>query len=221
MLSKLIEEWETRIHRVLDELEDPEVVLDESLRAQAKLLTEVKADLREVVADEQQARDELDQHRQAKREWGEKATQALTAGGEDLAREALAKGLELELVVRDLEKVYYRRKADAEVLTSIVEKMEKGHAELDRDKAVLLARLCLAELDKNLAQLRVTYDIDSQGGSTARMRARTEIEDATQRKIADNELELAFAALEADLVQEKVQAKLARMKQAMQADESS
>ncbi len=210
MLSELIEQWGIRVHRILDELEDPEAVLDDSLRAQAELLAEIRKDLRDIIADELQTRDELDRSRQAKREWGDKATEALSAGREDLAREALTKEIELELVVRDLEKIYYQRKEDAQLLKTVVEKMAKDHENLDRGKALLLARMSLAELNKNLVELRATYEIDPMGGSNARMRARAgTVDSEEQRRITENELELEFVALEAN---EKVQAKLAEMK---------
>ena len=85
-LSRLIS---ANLNDLLDRSEDPEKMLDQILRDMRASISEARAQTIAMIAQEKELAIELDQTRRLAAEWGKKATAAVSAGRDDLAREAL------------------------------------------------------------------------------------------------------------------------------------
>ena len=80
------------INDLLDRVEDPERMIKQIIREMEMNISNAREGVVEAVASEKQLGKELDSHRDKAEEWRARGEQALRAGNEALAREALGPG---------------------------------------------------------------------------------------------------------------------------------
>lgn len=85
-LSRLIR---ANVNDMIDRAEDPEQTLDQILRDMRENMTSARAQVAAMIAQEKELEADLGETRRLGDEWGRKAQRAVTAGKDDLAREAL------------------------------------------------------------------------------------------------------------------------------------
>src|SRR3990170_8992011 len=113
-----------KFSRVLDRAEDPREVLDYSYEKQLELLQKV----RRGVADVATSRKRLElQGKQLQQTWTkleQQARDALAAGREDLAREAIARRATVERQLADLERQHTQLQAEEQKLTLASQRLQ-------------------------------------------------------------------------------------------------
>src|SRR5688500_1156911 len=85
-LSRLLR---ANVNDLLDKAEDPEKMLDQILRDMQSNIQMARQQVASMIAQEKELEADQQETEKLSREWGEKARRAVTAGKDDLAREAL------------------------------------------------------------------------------------------------------------------------------------
>lgn len=85
-LSRLIR---ANVNDMIDKAEDPEKMLDQLLRDMQSNIMQARTQVAAMIAQEKELEADLNETRHLSTEWGAKAQRAVSAGKDDLAREAL------------------------------------------------------------------------------------------------------------------------------------
>ncbi|MHA4816842.1 PspA/IM30 family protein [Streptomyces aculeolatus] len=219
--------FRVKANKALDRAEDPREVLDYSYEQQLEMLQKVRRGLADVATSRKRVGLQADQLRQSADKLGDQAQQALAAGREDLAREALTRRTAAASQVDGLEEQQTSLRAEEEKLTVAAERLQQQVDSFRTRKETIKARYTSAE-----AQTRVTESVSGIGDElgdvgyavqraqdkTEQMQARAgaldeliasgALEDATQPAGEDD----IHAELERVSADQDVEIELARMK---------
>ena len=160
-------------HHAIDQAENPEVMLKQVIRDMDRNIYEARAAVVSAVAGEKQLAAQAKHHRCVASDMERKAESALTAGREDLARQALARKIDHDRVAADLE----RSHADASEICSRVkvqlDMLHAKRADACRRKDVLIARQRAAEARSRVSRSLAAATLgDTSGDKRARMQQR-------------------------------------------------
>ncbi|MEJ5337910.1 MAG: PspA/IM30 family protein [Thermus sp.] len=128
------------LHDLLRRAEDPEKIIEEALREMKEALKEARQSVAEAMAEEKRLQRERESHLKEAGLWEEKAKEALRAGREDLAREALKRkkrALDLAEGFRVQEE---EQRALVERLVTQLKALEAKIEEAEARKKLLIAR---------------------------------------------------------------------------------
>ena len=85
-MSRLIR---ANVNDLIDQAEDPEKMIDQILREMQDNIVMARAQVAAMIAQEKELEMDAEETKRSADEWGRKAERAVTAGKDDLAREAL------------------------------------------------------------------------------------------------------------------------------------
>ncbi|MEV6107355.1 PspA/IM30 family protein [Streptomyces sp. NPDC051940] len=207
--------------KALDRAEDPREVLDYSYAQQQELLQKVRRGLADVATSRKRIDQQIDQLRQSGGKLEEQARQALAAGREDLAREALGRRTAVASQLTDLQNQQAALRAEEEKLTLASQRLQAKVESFRTSKETIKARYTAAE-----AQTRVTEAVTGIGEEMgdvglAVQRAEDKTEQLQARAGALDEL-LASGALEDATLSaggDDLQAELERVTAGQEVDE--
>lgn len=187
--------FRVKANKALDRAEDPREVLDYSYEQQLEMLQKVRRGLADVATSRKRVGLQADQLRQSADKLGDQAQQALAAGREDLAREALTRRTAAASQVDGLEEQQTSLRAEEEKLTVAAERLQQQVDSFRTRKETIKARYTSAE-----AQTRVTESVSGIGDELgdvgyAVQRAQDKTEQMQARAGALDEL-IASGALE-------------------------
>jgi phage shock protein A len=104
------------------------------------------------IANEKSLERKLEKARNEKKDWEQKAVQALQAGREDLAKAALEKKAIAERNVIDLEPIYQQAKATSDKMRTQLNSLKAKLEEARSRQSTLIARSQAAKAQKQIAQ---------------------------------------------------------------------
>lgn len=212
-LSRLIR---ANLNDLLKRAEDPEKIITQALEDMRQALREAREKVAEAMAEEKRLRREEESYRSQAALWEEKAKEALRAGREDLAREALKRKRQALDLAEGFKAQADEQKALVDRLMIQLKALEAKIQEAESRKKLLLARKKGVEAAEELRRLESRLDAHPALEAFEEMEARIlEMEDKHEAlKTMDQELTLEkeLKALGEDQALEE---ELARLKREM------
>ncbi|HEM48654.1 MAG TPA: PspA/IM30 family protein [Caldithrix sp.] len=220
IFRRLFKIGEAKANKMVNELEKPELMLEQAIRDKEEQISDVKKSVMAVIASEKETKGMLDQEKAEQKNWEQKAEAALQSGKEDLAVKALTRAHEHEQKISILEDSWKNQHENAEVLKKEIEKMENDLAEFKRNKDFLIAQSKTADVKKQIYEARAKIKNDKSADDLmARMKAkaeRTTYEAEAAEEMAEavtgDKLKKEFAEIDEAKVKEAVDKKLAALK---------
>ena len=223
IFRRLFKIGEAKANKMVDDLEKPELMLEQAIRDKEAQISDVKKSVMAVIASEKETKGMLDQEKAEQKNWEQKAEAALQSGKEDLAVKALTRAHEHEQKISMLEDSWKNQHDNAEMLKKEIEKMENDLAEFKRNKDFLVAQSKTADVKKQIYEARAKIKNDKSADDLmARMKAkaeRTNYEAEAAEEMAEtvtgDKLKREFAEIDEAKVKEAVNKKLAALKSKM------
>lgn len=184
-LSRLIR---ANVNDMIDKAEDPEKMLDQILRDMQSNITQARSQVAAMIAQEKELEADLNETRQLSAEWGQKAQRAVTAGKDDLAREALRRRRDNEENAKVYAQQYQAQQQMVEKLKAQLRQLESKYQATLSQRDSLIARQRRA---KALTQVTASVSTLSPLDPSAEL-------DRMERKIRSNEAHAAALTEMAD-----------------------
>ena len=203
ILSRFADIMESNINALLDKCENPEKMIDQTLRNLREDYAEVKKETAGVMADEKKAERALAEAKSNMQKYLDATTKALQSGNEGDARKLLAKKQQYEAQIPNLQQVYDAAHANAEKMRSMTFKLQHDIEELEARKDTIKAKVSVAK-----AQQRVNKVISGTKSSEASLSAFERMEAKANKMLdqANAEAELNSQMNESDNLLDKYSA---------------
>lgn len=140
------------LNHMLDQVEDPERMLAQLIRDLDAGLCEARSQVAGAMAAEKRLAARLRDHQARRDGWAARAGAALDSGQEELAREALARKLDEQRIVTELETVRGQAAQAVARLRGQLQALEGRRAEALRRRSELVARQRTAQAQRSLNQ---------------------------------------------------------------------
>jgi phage shock protein A len=144
--------FKSKANRALDRMEDPRETLDYSYQRQLEMLTQVRRGVADVATSRKRVELQMNSLRQNQNKLEGQAKQALGAGREDLAREALSRRASLQSQLTDLENQYQSLQADEEKLTVASQRLQAKVEAFRMQKETIKATYTAAEAQSKIGE---------------------------------------------------------------------
>jgi phage shock protein A len=206
-LARLIR---ANVNDLIDQAEDPEKMIDQILREMHESIVMARAQVASMIAQEKELELDAAETRKLAGEWGRKAERAVTAGKDDLAREALRRKRDNEENSRIYtEQLGVQSQAVAKLKDQLRQLEAKYQATLGaRDS--LVARQRRARAQRQVAETLVVFTPLDSSSELDRMERKIRSEEAhamAAMEVGDESYERQFQALEAESdVEDELQA---------------
>lgn len=187
----------SHINAWIDRVEDPERVLEQSIRDMRKQVDRLRGDVIHVIADEKQLKNQVEKYQREIERWEKNATLALKEGNEDLAREALKRKREAVEYTQQLHPQWEQQKALAARLKQEFQQLRERIQSAQRKKRNLVLRLRQAETQKRLQGMLNDLSDNQVFEKFESKLLDTESMNAAQEELNASSLEQQFEALEA------------------------
>lgn len=194
------------LNDLTDQFEDPEAMLRQAIREMETSINEVTGETAKAMANEKLLVRELDRNRQQAAEWQGRATKAVDAGDDDLARKALSRKKEHDQLVAALQDQLDSAREASGVLHRQLDAMKAKLAEAKRSYATLAARKRAADFRKRMDAQAVCVPSETECDAFAKFeRLKSKVAQAEAEAEAMAELrrsECGESPLEEDFEQE-------------------
>jgi len=144
--------FKAKANKALDRMEDPRETLDYSYQRQLEMLTQVRRGVADVATSRKRVELQMNSLRQNQNRLEGQAKQALGAGREDLAREALSRKAALQSQLTDLENQYHSLQADEEKLTVASQRLQAKVEAFRMQKETIKATYTAAEAQSRIGE---------------------------------------------------------------------
>src|SRR5499433_1855059 len=144
--------FKSKANKALDRMEDPRETLDYSYQRQLDMLTQVRRGVADVATSRKRVELQMNSLRQNQNKLKGQAKQALGAGREDLAREALGRKATLQGQISDLENQYHSLQADEEKLTVASQRLQAKVEAFRMQKETIKATYTAAEAQSRIGE---------------------------------------------------------------------
>ena len=219
--------FRAKADKALDRMEDPRETLDYSYKQQLELLQKVRRGVADVATSRKRLELQMNQLQQSQNRLDKQARDALSAGREDLAREALTRKSSISTQLADLETQYTNLQGEEEKLTLASQRLQAKVDSFRTRKETIKATYTAAEAQTRINEAMsgigeemgdVGMAIQRAEDKTAQMQARA---GAIDELIASGALEDVTATSSGDDIareldsmssQADVEAELARLK---------
>jgi phage shock protein A len=224
IFKRLFKIGEAKANKVIDDLEKPELMLEQAIRDKEKQIREAKKSVQACIATERQTKALLDKENADTTTWERKAETAVKAGNEELALKALSRAGEHENKKNTLETQWQTQRTSADALKQDIMKLEDEIADFKRNKDFIIAQSKAAETKKQIYEAKAKMQgKNSADDLMARMKAKAErsaFEADAAEEMADSfeggdSLEKEFESLGEISASSEVQNKLAALKEKM------
>ncbi len=215
IFSRLSSIIESNINYLLDKSEDPEKMLEQSLREMTEGMREAKVAVARSIRDKKIIEKKRDDALAQVGQWEDKATIALQKGNEALAREALKRKKDFEKIANEFSEQLETQEKNCEMMKSTLSALERKYEEARRKKDLLVARAQGAKAQKQMADQMSTFSENSFADTFERMEKKVNMMEAEAdaakelSTIEADTLQNEFALLEAN---DDVDDDLARLK---------
>jgi len=205
--------FRAKANKTLDRMEDPRETLDYSYTRQLEMLTQVRRGVADVATSRKRVELQMNSLRQQQTKLEGQAKQALGAGREDLAREALGRKAALQGQLEDLTTQYSSLQADEEKLTMASQRLQQKVEAFRTQKETIKATYTAAEAQSRIGEAVSGISEEMGDVGMAVQRAQDKTAQMQARAGAIDEL-MASGALE-DVTgppRDDIQAELDRMR---------
>ncbi len=144
--------FKAKANKALDKYEDPRETLDYSYQRQLEMLTQVRRGVADVATSRKRVELQMANLQQQQTKLEGQAKQALGAGREDLAREALSRKAALGSQLSDLETRYQSLQADEEKLTAASQRLQARVEAFRTQKETIKATYTAAEAQSRIGE---------------------------------------------------------------------
>jgi phage shock protein A len=144
--------FKAKANKALDKMEDPRETLDYSYQRQLEMLTQVRRGVADVATSRKRVELQMNTLRQQQTKLEGQAKQALGAGREDLAREALTRKSGVQTQLNDLETQYHSLQADEEKLTLASQRLQSKVDSFRMQKETIKATYTAAEAQSRIGE---------------------------------------------------------------------
>jgi len=206
-LSRLIR---ANVNDLIDQAEDPEKMIDQILREMQENIVMARAQVASMIAQEKELEMDAAETSKLADEWGKKAERAVTAGKDDLAREALRRkrdNQENSAIYRD------QLGVQAQAVTKLKEQLRQLEAKYQAtlgSRDVLMARQRRARAQRQVAESVVVFTPLDSASELDRMERKIRSEEAhaaAALEMGDESFDSQMQALEGDSdVEDELQA---------------
>jgi phage shock protein A len=204
--------FRAKANKALDRAEDPREILDYSYTTQLELLQKVRRGVADVATSRKRVELQINQLQQSSNKLDKQAKDALSAGREDLAREALQRksGLQTQLV--DLNTQYTSLQGEEEKLTGASQRLQAKVDAFRTRKETIKATYTAAEAQTRINEAFTGISEEMGDVGMAIQRAEDKTEQMRARAGAIDEL-MASGALDDQVSgpRDDIQAELDRM----------
>jgi phage shock protein A len=204
--------FRAKANKALDRLEDPRETLDYSYQQQLELLQKVRRGVADVATSRKRLELQVNQLQQSADKLTRQAQDALAAGREDLAREALQRKSGITSQLNDLQVQYASLQAEEEKLTGAAQRLQTKVDAFRTRKETIKATYTAAEAQSRISEAFTGISEEMGDVGLAIQRAEDKTEQLKARAGALDEL-MASGALD-DMVsgpRDDIQAELDRM----------
>jgi phage shock protein A len=216
-----------KANKALDRAEDPREVLDYSYAQQLEMLQKVRRGVADVATSRKRIESQINQLRQSSGKLEDQAQQALAAGREDLAREALTRRTAVDSQLTDLRAQQESLQAEEEKLTLATQRLQARVETFRTRKETIKASYTAAEAQTRVGEAVTGIGEEMGDVGMAMQRAQDKTEQMQARAGAMDELiasggledaslpaggDRIQAELEAAAAGQDVERELARMK---------
>ncbi len=153
ILSRFKDIMAANINALLDKAEDPEKMIDQCLRNLTSDLVEVKKETAAVMAQEAQAKRELDQCQDQINKMQSYAIKALEAGNEDDAKRFLAEKATLSVKLTTLQQTYTVASDNAKKMREMHDKLTADIKEIELRKEAIKSKLAVAKAQERVNKI--------------------------------------------------------------------
>ncbi|MCX7737061.1 MAG: PspA/IM30 family protein [Candidatus Kapabacteria bacterium] len=152
IFSRIADIFKANVNDALDKAEDPEKMLKQMVLEMEESVNKATLAVANAIANEKSLERKLEKARNEKKDWEQKAVQALQAGREDLAKAALEKKAIAERNILDLEPIYQQAKATSDKMRTQLNTLKAKLDEARSRQSTLIARSQAAKAQKQIAQ---------------------------------------------------------------------
>jgi len=138
------------VNAMIGKAEKPEKMLNQLIIEMNEQLIESKKAVAMAIADEKKLEREKDNQFAQSKEWERKAMLAVTAGKDDLAKEALLRKQEYDNAAAEYQKQWEAQKSSVETLKESLKELQQKIEEAQRKKNLLIARAKRAEAQQKI-----------------------------------------------------------------------
>ncbi len=205
--------FRAKANKALDKLEDPRETLDYSYERQLELLQKVRRGVADVATSRKRVELQMNQLQQSSDRLDRQARDALAAGREDLAREALSRKAGVQSQVNDLRGQYESLQGEEEKLTAASQRLQAKVDAFRVRKETIKATYTAAEATTKINEVFTGISEEMSDVGLAIQRAEDKTEQMRARAGAIDEL-MASGALSDSLggpPPDDIQAELDRM----------
>ena len=204
ILSRFKDIMSSNINALLDKAEDPEKMIDQTLRNLNNDLAKVKEETAEVMADEAKAKRNLDECNAEIARMQQYAEKAVVAGNDADATRFLTEKSKLVAKQATLQQVYDVSAANAMKMRQMHDKLVNDIAELDSRKDAIKAKIRLAKAQQDINKMTSKVNSESSFASFQRMEDKADA--MLDVAAAESELNATTAASEVDNLASKYDA---------------
>ena len=189
------------INHMISRSENPEKLLNQMVLDMNEQLIESKKGVAGAIADEKRLERQIRENQAKAEEWEQKAMLAVTAGKDDLAKEALLRKQEHEKYLLELKPQWDAQKQSVDKLKESLRALQRKIEEAGRKKNILVARARRAEAQKKLQTTMGSMGDNSAFEAFDRMASKVDQLEAETEALVEIEGVDAEANLEAQFKQ--------------------
>lgn len=152
IFSRIADIFKANVNDTLDKAEDPEKMLKQMVLEMEESVNKATLAVANAIANEKSLERKLEKARNEKKDWEQKAIQALQASREDLAKAALEKKAIAERNIVDLEPIYQQARATSDKMRTQLNSLKAKLEEARSRQSTLIARSQAAKAQKQIAQ---------------------------------------------------------------------
>ena len=204
ILQRFKDIMSSNINALLDRAEDPEKMVDQTLRNLNSDLAKVKAETAGVMADEQKAKRNLDEVNAEIAKMQGYAEKAVLAGNDADATRFLAEKNKLVAKQAQLQQIYDVAAANAMKMRQMHDKLVTDIAELESRRDLIKSKVKLAKAQQHINQ--AASKIDTQSGFAAFQRIEDKADAMLDMAQAEAQLNATSASSEVDSLTAKYDA---------------
>jgi phage shock protein A len=190
------------INDLLDRAEDPEKMLNQILRDMESNIQEARGQVAQMIAQQKEMEVDLSQATRLSGEWGEKARRAVTAGKDDLGREALRRKRDQDDLVKIYQQQVDTQRQTVDTLKQQLSALESKYQSTLSQRDVLIARQRRASAQRQVSASLSSFSPMDPTADLERMERKIRSNEAEAAAMAEMEatsLDAQFKELDSDL----------------------